>query len=62
MEALKWVGYIVAAIAVLCLVASLGFAVALLAAIGGAIICFALIVYVLAEIIKGLVESSRGSG
>lgn len=57
MGALKWFGYIVAAIAVLSVVAGLGLFVIALVTIGGAIVFALSLVAFVTGLIKGIVES-----
>lgn len=58
MEALKWVGYLIAAIFVLSVIAGLGALVTALVFIGGAIVTVLSLLMFIASVIKGLVESS----
>ena len=53
MEALKWTGYIVAAILVLSVILGVGFTIAAVVIIGGALVSLVLLVLGVASAIKG---------
>lgn len=59
MEALKWLGYTLAAIAVLSVITGIGLLIVTAVVIGGATVFVVCVVAYVAALIKGSVESSR---